>query len=202
MKIKLIIILSIAVSSLTAQPNEDVKTVFGSGKPHIGYFLTPSCQFGNIAGSTAVIPGVGAGVVFNNKISLDVKYKFIATENTPAGEADNRFYLDGQWFGIRCEYIIKPENAVHLSFPIEVGLGEIELDLKDSFENQQVIIPSGEAWFANLEPGVALEINLLKYLKLNLTAGYRFVSGVTFRNMSEKDLKGFTYSAALKIGLF
>ena len=87
-------------------------------------------------------------------------------------------------------------------FPFEIGTGEIELDLKDSYENDQIIIPSGDAWFAYLEPGVAVEINLQKFIKLNLSAGYRFVSDVTFRNISEKDLKGFTFTTGLKIGLF
>jgi hypothetical protein len=202
MRIKLIIILSSIVLNLTAQTGKEVKTLIGTGTPRIGYFITPFCQFGSIAGSTAVIPGVGAGIVFNNNISLDLRYKFIATENTPVGEVNYRLYLDGQWFGIKSEFSLKPENAIHVNFFLEAGAGEIELDLKDSYENQQVIIPSEDAWFANLEPGVALEINLWKYLKLNLTAGYRFVSDVTFRNLSQRDLMGFTYSAALKIGIF
>jgi hypothetical protein len=202
MRIKLIIILSSIVLNLTAQTSKEVKTLIGTGTPRIGYFITPFCQFGSIAGSTAVIPGVGAGIVFNNNISLDLRYKFIATENTPVGEVNYRLYLDGQWFGIKSEFSLKPENAIHVNFFLEAGAGEIELDLKDSYENQQVIIPSEDAWFANLEPGVALEINLWKYLKLNLTAGYRFVSDVTFRNLSQRDLMGFTYSAALKIGIF
>jgi hypothetical protein len=190
------------VLNLTAQTSKEVKTLIGTGTPRIGYFITPFCQFGSIAGSAAVIPGVGAGIVFNNNISLDLRYKFIATENTPVGEVNYRLYLDGQWFGIKSEFSLKPENAIHVNFFLEAGAGEIELDLKDSYENQQVIIPSEDAWFANLEPGVALEINLWKYLKLNLTAGYRFVSDVTFRNLSQRDLMGFTYSAALKIGIF
>lgn len=190
------------MSNVTAQPDEEVKTVFGNRKPHIGYFLSPSLQFGKFTGSTAVIPGIGAGIIFNNQISLEVRYKYITTENTPVGEMDNRFYIDGQWGGIRCEYSIKPGNVVHLSFPLEIGIGEIELDLKDSYVNQHVIILADDAWFANMEPGVALEFNVWEYIKLNLSAGYRIVSNVTFRNLSEKDLMGFTYSAALKIGIF
>jgi hypothetical protein len=202
MKIKLMGILSIVALNLTAQTNKDVMTISGTWTPHIGYFLTPFCQIGKMAGSTATIPGIGAGVVLNNKFSFDLRYKYIITENTPKGEVDNRLYLDGQWFGIRCEYLIKPEKAVHFSFPLEVGIGEIELDLKDFYEDQHVTIPSDNAWFVNLEPGVSLEINLWKYMKLNLTAGYRFVSDFTFRNLSERDLMGFNYSVALKIGIF
>jgi hypothetical protein len=201
MKIKLIIILSAVVLNITAQTNEEAKTLIGNGKPHIGYFINPSCQFGNFAGASAVIPGIGAGVILNNKYSLNILYKFTVTENTPAGEA-NQLYLHGQWFGLKAEYSLKPEGVVHLNFPLEIGTGEIELDLKDSYENDQIIIPSGDAWYAYLEPGVAVEINIQKFIKLNLSAGYRFVSDVTFRNISEKDLKGFTFTAGLKIGLF
>ncbi len=201
MKIKLIIILSAVVINITAQTNEEAKTLFGNGKPHIGYFINPSCQFGNFAGANAVIPGIGAGVILNKKYSLNILYKLTVTESTPAGEA-NQLYLHGQWFGFKAEYSLKPEGMVHLNFPLEIGAGEIELDLKDSYENEQVIIPSGDAWFAYLEPGVAVEINLQKFIKLNLSAGYRFVSDVTFRNISEKDLKGFTFTTGLKIGLF
>ncbi len=201
MKIKLIIILSAVVINITAQTNEEAKTLFGNGKPHIGYFINPSCQFGNFAGTNAVIPGIGAGVILNKKYSLNILYKLTVTESTPAGEA-NQLYLHGQWFGFKAEYSLKPEGMVHLNFPLEIGAGEIELDLKDSYENDQVFIPSGDAWFAYLEPGVAVEINLQKFIKLNLSAGYRFVSDVTFRNISEKDLKGFTFTTGLKIGLF
>jgi hypothetical protein len=202
MKIKLLIVFIAIVSNLTAQTNDEAKTIFGTGTPHIGYFFTPFCQSGKIAGSNAIIPGIGAGVILNNKVSFDLRYKFIATEKTPHGEVNDQLYLDGQWFGIRCEYIIKPGNAVHFSFPVEVGTGEIELDLKDSYENADIIIPAGDLWFANLEPGVSMEINLWRYMKLNLTGGYRFVSNFTFRNLSGKDLMGFTYSAAIKIGIF
>jgi hypothetical protein len=201
MKIKLIIILSAVVLNITAQTNEEAKTLFGNGKPHIGYFINPSCQFGNFAGANAVIPGIGAGVILNKKYSLNILYKLTVTERTPAGEA-NQLYLHGQWFGFKAEYSLKPEGMVHLNFPLEIGAGEIELDIKDSYENDQIIIPSGDAWFAYLEPGVAVEINLQKFIKLNLSAGYRFVSDVTFRNISEKDLKGFSFTTGLKIGLF
>jgi hypothetical protein len=201
MKIKLIIILSAVVLNITAQTNEEAKTLFGNAKPYIGYFINPSCQFGNFAGANAAIPGIGAGVILNNKYSLNILYKFTVTENTPAGET-NQLYLHGQWFGLKAEYSLKPEGVVHLNFPLEIGTGEVELDLKDYYENDQIIIPSGDAWFAYLEPGVAVEINLQKFIKLNLSAGYRFVSDITFRNISEKDLKGFTLTAGLKIGLF
>ena len=201
MKIKLIILLCAFVFNTAAQTKQEAKTIFGNGKPHIGYFINPSFQVGNFAGSTAIIPGIGAGVLFNNKLSASILYKFTLTENTPAGEPD-QLYLHGQWFGLKAEYSIKPESVVHVSFPLEIDAGEIEFDIKDSYENQAAAAPSGEAWFVNIEPGIAAEINLWKYLRLNLGAGYRFVSDIKFSNVSGSDMMGFTFSAGLKIGLF
>jgi hypothetical protein len=201
MKTKLVLFLLAVAISVTAQPADEVKTTSGNRKSFIGYFIEPSCQFGKIAGTNAINPGIGAGLIFNNGMSLGVKYKYILTENTPVGE-DNKLYLDGKWGGIRFEYAINADKVVNLSFPFEAGIGEIELDIKDSFENQQAIIPSEDAWFANIETGVALEIKVWKYVKLNLAAGYRFVSNVSFRSLSQKDLMGFNYSAGLKIGIF
>jgi hypothetical protein len=200
-KAKLLLLFFAIATTITAQNNEDTKTVFGKGKPEIGYFVSPSFQFGEIAGSTAVLPGLGIGIVLNNRIYLGLNYKYIATENTPEGESDNRLYLDQRYCGLRFEYAIQPKSVVHFNFPVELGVGETELDLKDSYENEG-LVPTDDAWFAYLEPGVALEINLNKYIKLNISGGYRFVSNVSFRNLTENDMMGITCSAGLKIGIF
>jgi hypothetical protein len=201
MKIRFTILLCVVVLNASAQTTQGVKTIFGNGKPETGFFLNPFCQFSKFAGPATAIPGLGAGIILNKKLSMNLLYKFTITENTPDGEAD-QLYLHGQWFGLKAEYAIKPERIVHVSFPLEVGVGEIEFDIKDSFENIPAAVPEGEAWFANIEPGIAAEINVWKYIRLSLATGYRFVSNVNFRSITENDLKGFTFSAGLKIGLF
>jgi hypothetical protein len=201
-KIKILFLLCAVTANLAAQTNEETKTIFGNGKPHLGYFVSPFGQFGKIAGSTAVLPGLGAGVIFNNKFSLGVTYKFIATENTPVGEEETRLYLDQFYAGIKAEYSIFPTKPVHLNFQLEAGMGHTELDLKNSYEFDHVGFPISGASFAYAEPGLALEINLWKYLKFDIGAGYRFTSDVVFRSVSEKDLRGVVFAAGLKVGLF
>jgi hypothetical protein len=202
MKIKLLFLFISIAFTTTAQTNEGVKTLFGNGIPHLGYFISPLCQVGQIAGSTAIVPGVGAGVVLNKNIYLGLVYKFIATENTPSGETDNTLYLDQKWGGIKCEYAVSPDKVVHLNFPLEAGISHIELDKKDSYSDRGFTLSDNDASFAYVEPGVALEINMHSYVKLNFTAGYRFVSDVAFRSVTGKDLTGLNCSISLKIGIF
>lgn len=201
MKTKFLIVLSFIVVNIHAQTRQPVKTIFGKENSKIRYFINPSCQVGEIAGNTAILPGLGTGIVFNNQIYLGINYKFIASESTPKGEPDNQLYLDQHYYGLKFEYAIQPEKVVHVSFPIELGVGETELDLKDSYEDEN-LIPTDDAWFWYLEPGVSLEINLYKYLKINLGAEYRFLSNVAFRNLTSKDLSGTNYSIGVKMGIF
>jgi len=200
MKIKLLILFCALVFNTKAQPDEETKTVFGNKNLKMGYFVNPYCQFGEIAGSTAVLPGIGAGIIINNKLTLGLTYKFIVNENTPVGETDSTLYLDQKFFGLKCEYSVFPEKAVHFNLQLETGIGHTELDLKDSYEFGDA--PSSDVSFAYLEPGVALEINIWKYIKLNLAANYRIVSDVSFRSLSEKNFMGINGSVGLKIGIF
>jgi hypothetical protein len=202
MKINLLMLLFMIVLNLTAQTNEEAKTAFGNEKTHLGFFISPSCQFGKIVGSNAVVPGIGGGIILNHKLYLGLIYHYTASENTPTGESDSRFYLDQKWGGVRCEYAMMSGKVIHLTFPIEVGIGELELDLKDNYESEVITIPRNNASFLYLKPGIAAEVNLFKHLKLNFATSYRFVSDVTFRNLNQKDLKGIYYSLSLKIGIF
>ena len=87
MKIKLIVILCSFALITQSQTVEEAKTIFGNKKPHIGYFINPYIQISEIAGSTAVLQSIWAGLTFNNKFSLGLTYKFIVNQYTPVGDA-------------------------------------------------------------------------------------------------------------------
>lgn len=203
MKSELMVMLLILAVSVTAQTSGEKRTLFGNRKPEIGYIATPSCQIGNFAGSIAVIPGIGAGVLLGNKYYLGLNYRFTATENTPAGGSNNNLYLDQRWGGMRLEYSLFPEKTFHLNFPVEIGLSHIENDMKESFRGvPDIPVSYGEATFGYIEPGVVVEINLMKFARLNFSVGYQFTSSVTFDNLTERDFRGFLYAVALKIGVY
>ena len=202
MKTRILVLFCAVSLCASAQTPKRAITIIGGGKAHLGYFVNPFCQIGKIAGPVAVLPGLQAGVLLGNSLSLGLSYKFIATENTPAGEADTRLYLDQSYAGFRAGYAILPKSMVHLNIQFEAGAGHTELDLKDFYNSYNSEYSGSDATFAYFEPGVALEINVWTYLKLDVAAQYRFVGDVSFRNMTGKDYSGVNYTASLKIGLF
>ena len=58
-----------------------------------------------------------------------------------------------------------------------------------------------QAFFV-LEPGIDLEINLVKLVKLGLGASYRYTSDVPLPATSKDALHGFNASMSIKVGVF
>jgi hypothetical protein len=104
------------------------------------------------------------------------------------------------WGGV-LEYTLWSDKLVHLTIPVWIGGGEVEMDRKDNFGDINPN-PYGEQYFFVVEPSAMLEINLHKYVKLNAGIGYRAVSNMTYRNFDQSALIGITGNVGLKIGLF
>jgi hypothetical protein len=185
----------------TGRAQEEVKTLLGDGVKKIGFYINPTFQTGKIGGQIALIPGARAGIVINHNFYAGLTYNQIINEYTPVNETDIDKYLDMRWGGLLLEYSLKPENMIHVNIPLTIGLGEVELDWKDGSE-QMSDTPYGDRAFFTAAPGIQLEMNVSKYIKLSIGAEYRFVNKVTFRNLTEKELRGFTAMFGIKAGIF
>jgi len=84
----------------------------------------------------------------------------------------------------------------HFTFPLFVGAGEVEMD------NDEGSAGLGEENFFLIEPGAFLEINLLKNVRFNVGATYRFVGDMQYVNLTENDISGVTGQIGLKFGIF
>ncbi|MFT5595532.1 MAG: hypothetical protein ACI8QH_000313 [Flammeovirgaceae bacterium] len=59
-----------------------------------------------------------------------------------------------------------------------------------------------ESTFFQIEPAALIEVNLHKYARFNMGAGYRFVGEMNYRNFNQSDILGLTGYVGLKFGLF
>ena len=53
-----------------------------------------------------------------------------------------------------------------------------------------------------LDPVLAVEINVIRYMHVAVQAGYRLVSGVGLTGLRNRDVSGFTFGAIAKFGVF
>ncbi len=195
----LAMLMATAATSL-AQDSTKANTLFGNrkgqGRQPLGFFVAPGYQTKAIDGSASHLLLVRAGITLGNQWSIGGYFNTSLGEIRPKNETAPNTYLDYRSYGGFVEYTAWAKKMVHLSFPVLVGVGEIELD------NEAGAANFGEANFFKVEPSALLEVNLHKHIRLQLGAGYRFVSNVQYRHLTQADLSGLVGHAALKFGLF
>lgn len=186
--------------NLSAQNNQETKTLFGNGSilntENLGFFVSPSYGITQIDGATASLLNVRGGLSFNDKYAIGGYFNTSINDFVPQSETLQNVYMDYWTVGGFFEYNIKSNKITHLTFPLYIGYGEVQMD------NEMGDTGLGEASFFQIEPAALLEVNLHKYIRFNVGAGYRIVSDMNYRNINQSDLSGLTGYVGLKFGLF
>lgn len=192
--------LTIFQVSSFAQDNNEAKTLFGNGNPistkDLGFLIAPSYGITQMDGSTASLFNLRGGVNLKDKFSFGAYFSTSLNEIRPQSEIIQNIYMDYWSIGGFAEYTLFSKKVAHFALPLYVGYGEVEMD------NEPGITELGEANFFQIEPSALLEVNLHKYVRFNIGAGYRFVGQMNYRNFNQSDISGLTGYVGLKFGLF
>jgi len=141
--------------------------------------------------------GMGGTGFFN-----DYKYDNVLNENV---------HFEGGYGGLVIEPIIFPKMPVHIAFPVLIGVGGITLTgdyIENDYEDWSAYVHDADAYMI-IEPGVELELNIVKFLRIALSATYRYTTDVelyyprTGVQVVDKDvLHGITAGITFKFGKF
>ncbi len=189
------------------------KTLFGSLQKNPiktwGLSVSPIVQFGQI-GTQA---GLAAALHINN--SWEIGASFLRstrdgdTSNTP--QAFHAFTL---------AYTPKANSLIHVSFPLAIGMissrGEgMDGDHDESYDpstmrptsirrhrhdhdEDRMLFGFRGTKALGIQPGIQVELNVLKNVRLFSAANYRFAIG----SNSTSEMQGFSGQVGLKIGVF
>lgn len=119
---------------------------------------------------------------------------------------DKDVFLAGGYGGIYLEPILFPSLPVHLSFPILLGAGGVSYVSYNDVQWDSNYIEDYEA-FLIVEPGVDIELNLTRFMRVGLGATYRYptsfnVGQTPVGNVDAESLRGMTYNVTFKFGKF
>ena len=207
MKQNTLILASLLLLSMNAlaQEKSEQKTLFGKNgtgtRPGLGFAISPYYQVGSIDKATASIGGVRGGIVLSDKLTVGAVFQTTINDIMPKSEIDQNVYLHMNMFGGLLEYTLWSDKVVHLTFPIAIGAGKVEMERLDGVRGIPNY-PYGEKYFFSAEPSALVEINLHKYVRLNVGANYRFVGNMAYRNLNQTALSGLSGVIGLKFGLF
>ncbi len=208
--------------SVKSDPNTEMKTLLSLPKlpklNSLGFYLVPEYQYGRLAGQFTSMGGGSAMVVLNKSISVGLSGYSTFHNFTPSEISTNHdLQLRTQFGGAKIEYTLNPNNAIHFSFPLLIGGGRASIDSAGrgrGHDNRGPFTryggpPGNQVSFFLVQPGVNIEANLLRFVKVFTGVSYRIVSGGESRSSTNLlpgppylgQLQGISFNAGIKIGL-
>jgi len=189
----LTIIIALSVNLLIAQDEKPTQYIFGnSGKLSINGFGAPIVEFSSKAGNLVVSSGGGGAVLFNQTFFFGAYGMGIASHHDVKGLIVKQtngvdityptmrtvFGHGGFWLG----YIHHRKEAIHWGVSAKIGWGSIGLMDADFEEESHTKVGLDQVFV--FTPQVEMEMNITRWFKINIGAGYRFVDGIdkTYRN--------------------
>ncbi|MCG8306744.1 MAG: hypothetical protein MI975_05075 [Cytophagales bacterium] len=174
---------------------DQMQTLFGFDAKITGYGSLES-KFTRLNAKDAVVIGGHGGVIFNRYFYFGLgAYGLVTSNKHPGSFPEESLDLEMGYTGLMMGFNIMPKKVVHFSIPLFVGVGNLELEHKNVFiENSAFFL---------LEPGLQLELNVVRFMKIGLGGSYRLVHGSNLRNnISDDDLSYWSGNFALIFGKF
>ena len=186
--------------------NNEMKTLFNSGSA-VGGYLGITTKMTEINGGYGLMTGGQLAVILNHSLGLGVAgYGLVSSvsSNTLHSNGDKLYYQMG-YGGLHIEPVILPNEIVHLTIPMLIGAGGVAETTYQPFDVDQywdeASVEESSA-FLVLEPGLNVELNVFKVLRIDLGASYRWVGESVLTTTTDSQLSGFGGHVTFKLGWF
>jgi hypothetical protein len=187
---------------------QHAQTLFSNSGTHpkIGAYGVPAAKFTSIDGKFGLLTGGYGGILFNSKLMLGAgAYSLVNNVPLPGLNADGKTdYLNLWYTGLVVEYIHNSDKLIHWTAGTLIGGGGVSRRDKFRFDddgdhNDYNYDKSG---LFVAEPFANLELNIMKYLRLDIGASYRLVTGTGTSGITDSKLSSPSIHVGLKAGVF
>ncbi|MDA3953905.1 MAG: outer membrane beta-barrel protein [Bacteroidales bacterium] len=187
------------------ETKDDMTTIFTKENFRFtGGYLAPDFKVGDVHEDISMLVGIKLGFTFNDKFSIGLAgYNLVNNSNFYAGP--ELASINMGYGGLSVEYSMFSNKIIHFTIPVVVGAGSITLyedNDNDNLYNFNYFDEIESTTALVVEPGVNIEVNLFKILRVDLGASYRLVSGTDLVNLTDEHLTDLSFNATLKFGIF
>lgn len=196
------------------EKKDDMNTIFSKENlKFTGGYLAPEIKVGNVHEDISLFVGAKMGFTFNDKFTIGLAgYGLTSNSNF----IDDRYSTTEQiriglgYGGLAMEYTLFSNKVIHFTVPVIVGAAGVSVyeDNKSSVSEDNIVFFYGDyldiensAAFV-VEPGVNIELNVFKFMRLDLGASYRYITGTDLVYLEDKDLSDLSFNATFKFGFF
>jgi hypothetical protein len=187
--------LLVAPLSLTAQEQTLI-----SGNSSFGGFGGPAFRITQAAGETMALSGGGGAFIIGSRFAIGGA-GFGGTTAVDARLAGStvRGEMDFGYGGLTLEYIVGSSKLLHPTLGLLVGGGAVSVwpnDLRPRLRDR------GNESFGVVEPQVGLEMNIVRWMRIGGTVGYRAVIGSEETRLVNDQLSGASGTLVIRFGKF
>lgn len=210
LKMKTLIFVSLLAFSgmLCAQSNEqerEMQTLFGNRQLSFGGFGGPGVSYSKFNGKDAwLVGGMGAAVVNHSFFFGGGGFGIVNSPYFPMFNSGQGAYTEGGYGGAMLGVIIKPHKVLHLSIPVLIGGGSLiysDIPMSDYNHNPSVHVIDQTEFFV-VEPGVELELNVFRFMRVAAGVKYRYTSALKLIDTPRDAFNTLSGSITFKFGNF
>ncbi|MBU2651760.1 MAG: hypothetical protein KKA81_12565 [Bacteroidetes bacterium] len=213
-------ILSISLMGMAQDKEKDeIQTLFGNknGKMSHGGYGALSFGYTRLDNKDAMLAGIRGGWIIDHHVTIGLAGYGIVNDFEYSDEPylnGEEYNLAGGYGGLLIEPIIAPHYPVHVTFPVLIGAGGVasyrsncycdnDWDGDDDYcyDCWDSRYEDGDAFFI-VEPGIELELNLVKFMRVSIGGSYRWTSNVGIEHYDKDLMHGFSGKFSLKFGKF
>ncbi len=194
--------------------NDEIQTLFNKPDHKVshGGYAAFTIGYTQISGENVLTLGGRAGWLIDHHVTLGLTGTALANSiYIDKINQDQGMYLVGGYGGFFVEPIIAPRFPVHVSFPVTFGGGWVGYNENtwwdedwnnwDNDYDYEDYFYDSDAFFL-IEPGVEIELNVVKCLRVSFGATYRFTTDFEMVNTPKDMMNGFSANMSLKLGKF
>lgn len=192
--------------------------LLGNGqKVKVGAYGGMGGAYTRLMGRDSGLVSLEAALLLDHRLSLGLAaYGFTRTPRGPAAADGTKQEFGAGYLGFAARYSVFGSLPVYPTFGLVLGAGAVNLhhehawdDERDWDDGPRAHRHDDDDWerglfdpFLFVQPELALNANATRWLRLGVTVGYRFTSGVGRFGLDTSDLNGVVAGGNLQLGWF
>lgn len=169
-------------------------------KLEVGGYGGLDVAYTRMFGRDGAVVGAQGALLLDHRLSLGVAgYGWTNPQQGPSDAFGNEQRFETGYGGVTLRYaLFTPELPVYVSLGALFGGGAIALVNEEDHEHDD----EDADVFGVIQPDITLHANMTNWMRLGLTAGYRFTRGVSRNGYDESDVNGWVVGGQLQFGRF
>ena len=203
-----VLILSFVLLFCFSATQAQEETLFGDSKITHGGYGGPELKVTQINGEWGLAVGGRGGWIISSSLSLGGGgYGIVTNHIVDYSNSNSDVQLNVGWGGGFIEYINSSNSVFHFTVNSLIGAGGASFFVNDDGSHWGNPIGESSSFFV-FEPGVTIDVNLLRFFRISAGVSYRFVSGLELFNsngallIEDKDFSGMGFNLCFKFGEF